>query len=395
LIAVAGFASRLPWLVFTLHAGVITDRFDRRKLILAMDLFRGILTVFVGVVVLLNGESLPSLNELSSITDMETNWALYLTLIFSAFLFGLAEVLRDNSAQTLMPSVVAEENLERANGRMWSAESLTNSFIGPPLGSLLIGISIFIPFFFDAASFFVAVALIASISGSFKPVSQKPREKINFKVEIKEGFSWLWAHPLLRPMAIILGFMNGLGSMITATYILFAQEVLKTSVFVFAVLGMAAAVGGIIGGLLAPKISEVLGSGPSLWLAMILAPIGSAIIGFTSTWQVVWVVTVFQTITAILWNTITVSLRQSIIPSHLLGRVNSVYRFFAWGSIPIGMFLGGGLVTLSQLALSREMALRTPYFIGAVLGLLLFAVAASKLTTAAIDKARADAKEGP
>jgi ABC-type antimicrobial peptide transport system permease subunit len=109
-----------------------------------------------------------------------------------------------------MPSVVAEENLERANGRMWSAESLTNSFIGPPLGSLLIGISIFIPFFFDAASFFVAVALIASISGSFKPVSQKPREKINFKVEIKEGFSWLWAHPLLRPMAIILGFMNGL-----------------------------------------------------------------------------------------------------------------------------------------------------------------------------------------
>jgi hypothetical protein len=78
-----------------------------------------------------------------------------------------------------------------------------------------------------------------------------------------------------------------------------------------------------------------------------------------------------------------------------LGRVNSVYRFFAWGSIPIGMFLGGGLVTLSQLALSREMALRTPYFIGAVMGLLLFAVAASKLTTAAIDKARADAKEGP
>ena len=109
--------------------------------------------------------------------------------------------------------------------------------------SLLIGISIFIPFFFDAASFFVAVALIASISGSFRPVSKKPPEKIYFKLEIKEGFSWLWAHPLLRPMAIILGFMNGLGAMITATYILFAQEVLKTSVFVFAVLGMAAARG--------------------------------------------------------------------------------------------------------------------------------------------------------
>ena len=395
LIAAAGFASRLPWLVFTLHAGVITDRFDRRKLILGMDLFRGVLTVIVGVVVLLNRDSLPSLNELSSITDMETNWTLYLTLLLASFLFGLAEVLRDNSAQTLMPSVVAEENLEKANGRMWSAESLTNSFIGPPLGSLLIGISIFIPFFFDAASFFVAVALIATIGGSFRPVRQKPREKLNFKSEIKEGFSWLWAHPLLRPMAIILGFMNGVGSMVTATYILFAQEVLKTSVFVFAVLGMAAAVGGIIGGLLAPKISEKFGSGPSLWLAMILAPVGTAIIGFTSTWQVVWVVTAFQTIAAVLWNTITVSLRQSIIPSHLLGRVNSVYRFFAWGSIPIGMFLGGALVAIGQVFLSREMALRTPYFTGAILGLLIFVFSVSKLTTSAINKARADAKEQP
>ena len=395
LIAAAGFASRLPWLVFTLHAGVITDRFDRRKLILGMDLFRGFLTVIVAVVVLLNRDSLPSLNELSSITDLETNWALYLTLLLASFLFGLAEVLRDNSAQTLMPSVVAEENLEKANGRMWSAESLTNSFIGPPLGSLLIGISIFIPFFFDAVSFFVAVALIATIGGSFRPVRQKPREKLNFRSEIKEGFSWLWAHHLLRPMAIILGFMNGVGSMVTATYILFAQEVLKTSVFVFAVLGMAAAVGGIIGGLLAPKISEKFGSGPSLWLAMILAPVGTAIIGFTSTWQVVWVVTAFQTIAAVLWNTITVSLRQSIIPSHLLGRVNSVYRFFAWGSIPIGMFLGGALVAIGQVFLSREMALRTPYFTGAILGLLIFVFSASKLTTSAINKARADAKEQP
>jgi MFS family permease len=392
LIAVAGFASRLPWLVFTLHAGVITDRFDRRKLIVGMDLIRGLLTVIVGAIVLLNAESLPSLNELNSLTDMETNWVLYLVLVIASFLFGLAEVLRDNSAQTLMPSVVAEENLEKANGRMWSAESLTNSFIGPPLGSLLIGISIFIPFFFDAVSFFVAVALIASISGTFKPINDKPAEKIDFKGEIKEGFAWLWAHPLLRPMAIILGFMNGVGSMVGATYILFAQEVLETSVFVFAILGMAGAVGGIIGGLLAPKISEKLGSGTSLSLSLIFAPISSLIIGLSSNWQIVWVIAVFQTIFAILWNTITVSLRQSIIPSDLLGRVNSVYRFFAWGSIPIGVFLGGGIVAVSQVFLSREMALRTPYLLGAILNLIIFILAAPRLRTEAIEKARAAAK---
>jgi MFS family permease len=389
LIAAAGFASRLPWLVFTLHAGVLTDRFDRRKLIVAMDFMRGLLTVFVGAVVYFNRDSFPALDELTTITNLQTNWPIYFTLLITAFLFGLAEVLRDNSAQTLMPSVVEKENLETANGRMWSAESLTNSFIGPPLGSLLIGIAIFIPFFFDAVSFFFAVALIASLKGTFKPVAaEKGREKINFKAEIKEGYAWLWAHPLLRPMAIILGTMNGLATMVGATYILFAQEVLQTSVFTFAILGTAGAVGGTIGGLLAPKVSAKLGSGRSLAMVLAAAPIGSLIIALTTTWQVVWVVVLFETFFAILWNTITVSLRQSIIPTHLLGRVNSVYRFFAWGSIPIGMFLGGGLVSALTLVLSRENALRAPYLFGVVLGLLLWALAAPRLTTAKIEAAR-------
>jgi len=393
LIAAAGFASRLPWLIFTLHAGVITDRFDRRKLILAMDAIRGVLTLIVGTIVLLNKDSLPSLNDLSSITDLVTNWPLYITLVITAFLFGLAEVLRDNTAQTLMPSVVEAENLEKANGRMWSAESLTNSFIGPPLGSLLIGIAIYLPFFVDAGTFFVAVALIASISGSFKPIEEKPRQKINFKSEIKEGYSWLWAHDLLRPMAIILGALNLVGTMVAATFILFTQEVLNTSVFVFAVLGTAGAVGGIVGGLIAPKISEKIGSGPSLWLALAMGPIGALIIGTSSSWHVVWVVLLFQTLFSILWNTITVSLRQSIIPTYLLGRVNSVYRFFGWGSIPIGMFLGGAIVTISEHFVSREMALRTPYLVGAALGILIFIFAAPRLTTRAIEQARSEADQ--
>ena len=392
LIAAAGFASRLPWLIFTLHAGVLTDRFDRRKLIVGMDFLRGVLTVFVGGVVFLNKDTLPSLNDLTSITDLKTNWSLYITLVVTAFLFGLAEVLRDNSAQTLMPSVVDKENLEKANSRMWSAESLTNSFIGPPLGSLLIGIAIFLPFFFDAVSFFIAVALIASLAGSFRPIqSDAPREKINFRAEIREGFDWLWVHPLLRPMAIILGCMNGLGTMVGAVYILFAQEVLHTTVFIFAILGTAGAIGGTIGGFFAPKVSAKLGSGPSLALALAVAPIGNLIIGLTSSWQVVWVVTAFETFVAILWNTITVSLRQSIIPPALLGRVNSVYRFFAWGSIPIGMFVGGGLVTVMTHVVSRESALRAPYLISVALGLILWALAAPRLTTARIEAARQSA----
>jgi MFS family permease len=390
LIALSAVVSRLPWLIFTLHAGVITDRFNRKRIIVAMDSARGLLTIAVGFFVYLERDSLPSLNELSSLTNLETNYTLYSVILVTAFLFGLAEVLRDNSAQTLMPAVVEDKDLEKANGRMWSAESLTNSFIGPPLGSFIIAIAIFLPFFVDAATFFIAAALIASMKPMVKSFAPEAKTgPINFKAEIKEGFGWLWSHTLLRPMAIILGLINGIASLTGAVFILFAQEVLDTTVFIFAVLGTAAAVGGILGGLLGPKVSERIGGGRSLALALFVMPLGTLLIGFTSQWYIVWVLVVIETFTAVLWNVVTVSLRQSLIPTNLLGRVNSVYRFFAWGTIPIGTLLGGGLVAALESPFGREMAFRSVYFVGAALGFLLFLYAIRVLTTEAIDKARA------
>ena len=390
LIALSAVVSRLPWLIFTLHAGVITDRFNRKRIIVAMDSARGLLTIAVGFFVYLERDSLPSLNELTSLTDLETNYTLYSVILITAFLFGLAEVLRDNSAQTLMPAVVEDKDLEKANGRMWSAESLTNSFIGPPLGSFIIAIAIFLPFFVDAVTFFIAAALIASMKPTVKSFAPEAKsEPINFKAEIKEGFSWLWSHTLLRPMAIILGLINGIAALTGAVFILFAQEVLDTTVFIFAVLGTAAAVGGILGGLLGPKVSEKIGSGRSLALALFAMPLCTLLIGFTSQWQVVWLLVAVSTFTGVLWNVVTVSLRQSLIPSNLLGRVNSVYRFFAWGTIPIGTLLGGGLVSALEGPFGREMAFRSVYFVGAALGFALFLYAIRVLTTKAIDEARA------
>ena len=389
LIALAAVASRLPWLIFTLHAGVLTDRFDRKKIIVAMDLCRGLLTLVVGGVVYLERESLPALNELASLSMLETNYSLYFVIFLSAFLFGLAEVLRDNTAQTLMPAVVDEKDLEKANGRMWSAEALTNSFIGPPIGSFIISIAIFLPFFVDAATFFIAAALIATMKPTVK--SFKPEVKsgpINFRSEIKEGFTWLWRHELLRPMAIVLGLLNGIAAMSGAVFILFAQEVLGTTVFIFAILGTAAAVGGILGGLLGPKVSEKIGRGPSLAIALFVTPTMTLLIGFTSLWYLVWIFIAIETFAGVLWNVVTVSLRQSLIPSQLLGRVNSVYRFFAWGTIPIGTLLGGALVTALQSSLGRETAFRSIYFIGAVLGFGLFLYAVRVLTTEKIEQAR-------
>lgn len=391
LIALAGLVGRLPWLIFTLPAGVITDRVERRKIIVAMDLLRGGLTVIVAAIVWRASSSLPDLDSLADV-EITTNWSLYIVILIASFLYGMAEVLRDNAAQTFMPQIVEKEKLEVANGRMWSAEYLTNSFMGPPLGSFLIGIAIFIPFFVDAATFFIAVLLIAGIRLTIPhgkvDQAQTVKQPVDMKAEIKEGFQWLWRHELLRPMAIILGLLNFLATTSTALFILFAQEILKTSVLVFAILGTAGAVGGMIGGLLAPKISSRLGSGATLALALFTFPTVALIIGLTSFWPLVWLLTAFSTIMAVTWNVITVSLRQSIIPDHLLGRVNSVYRFFAWGSMPLGMLAAGLMVDLAQVFMDREWSLRVPFLFAAVGGYLLYVYGKRILTTERIEAAR-------
>lgn len=389
LIALIAVVSRLPWLLFSLPAGVITDRLDRKKLIISMDLIRGMITVAIGLLVLIQQGQLVELNELVSV-EIETNYFLYLVLLIATFLAGCAEVLRDNSAQTVLPAIVDKNLLEKANGRLWSAESVMNTFIGPPLGSFIIGIAIFLPFFINGATFFIAAALMATISGNFKAIRLAPESSVtsNWRLELKEGLSWLWHHELLKPLAIILGLINGLSAMSIAAYILFAQEILQTSVLEFAILGTGSAVGGIVGGLVAHRITKLIGPGASLGLTMFGGGIFMLATGFASNWILVWMFSFLTTLLAVLWNVITVSLRQQIIPDHLLGRVNSAYRFFGWGMMPIGSLLGGFVIAVAEQFGDREFALRAPFILGGLLSLVLFIAARRILTTERIERAK-------
>jgi hypothetical protein len=117
------------------------------------------------------------------------------------------------------------------------------------------------------------------------------------------------------------------------------------------------------------------------------------IIGLVSWWPAVWLLLGVSTFVAVLWNVITVSFRQTVIPDHLLGRVNSVYRFFGWGMMPIGAALGGLIVVLGDQVASREVAQRLPWLIAGALTIALFAYAGPRLTTATFAEARAAALE--
>ncbi len=392
LIGLIAVAQRLPWLLFTLPAGVITDRLDRRRIMVSMDIVRAGLTILVGFAVLARQGALPAPEEIAAGLELTTDASLYTVLLLASLFFGFAEVLRDNAAQTILPAIVERRGLEKANGQMWGVEMVANRFVGPPLGSLLIGIAFSVPFFFDAGTFAVAAALVWLISGVFRAdgAVQPPATKVDWRREIAEGFGWLWRHPLLKPMAIILGVMNGVGAITFATFVLFAQEVLGTTALEFALLGTGAAAGGLAGTFFASQVSGRLGSGASLFLTLLASIFIPAIIGVSSHWLIVWAAFGLFTFTAVLWNVITVSLRQTIIPDRLLGRVNSVYRFFAWGMMPIGSVVGGLLVVGTEAVGSRELALRMPWFVAAAAYVLLLAYAAPKLTTEKIEAARAE-----
>jgi MFS family permease len=157
---------------------------------------------------------------------------------------------------------------------------------------------------------------------------------------------------------------------------------------------MAGAAGGVTGSILAPRISEKIGSGTSLFLTLISQSLAVLVVGLATHWGMVWVMYFVIAFTGVLWNVITVSLRQTIIPDRLLGRVNSVYRFFAWGMIPIGLAIGGLLVNGAEAAgMDRVMALRIPYYVSAAALFIVFLWGAPKLTTEKIETARADGIE--
>ncbi len=396
LIALVGVAGRLPWLIFSLPAGVISDRFDRRKLVAWMDVVRFAVVAILGLLVLRYQAELPTPEELAAGGAEPANgMVLLVALCIASLALGSAEVLRDNTAQTLMPAVVDKSQLERANGRMWAAETTMNSFVGPPLAGVLITVGLALPFLINAGLLAVSAAMVFALAGTFTAKSTIERSRrIDWKGEIAEGFGWLWNHRLIRTLAILLGLLNMLSNVALVNEVLYVQDVLGLfEGWQFGLIITGFAVGAVIGSLVAERVSKRLSPGTTLIVSITGMGLALMAMGLAPWAPVFWLCAVAEGVFVVLWNVITVSLRQRLIPDHLLGRVNSVYRFFGWGTIAIGTVLGGALVNLGETFLGREWALRGVFLLAAVAHLGLIGYAARRVSTAQIRTAEKAAEE--
>lgn len=362
LVALVAFGQRVPWLIFALPAGVWTDRLDRRRMIVQADLLRCGLT---GLIVAL-AVALPQT------PGAPVLWIAALALL--AFLLGMAEVLRDNAAQTLLPALVDKSDLEAANGRMWSVEHVT-ALIGPPVAGAMIALWLPLPFLVDALSFAIAAILIAGIALPRRVAP--PRRRL--REELAEGWNWMRDHPVILRLAVMLGCLNFAGMMVMTLLVLYAQDILGLGAFGHGALLACGAAGGVLAGLAGPKIVAQIGAQSAVRLALLLQ-IAALGLYTTSTHPVLaGLAEATVLFGGVLWNIVTVSYRQRRIPDALLGRVNSIYRFFGWGTLPLAALAAGALASALE-PLGRDIALRAPFALACVIVIGLYLYARARLT---------------
>ncbi|MEL6601213.1 MAG: MFS transporter, partial [Pseudomonadota bacterium] len=331
--------------------GILTDRVERISLMVRADSLRVLASLGIVALIL----ALPD----TALGQENAGWAYALAAF--AFLTGTAEVLRDNAAQTVLPSIVSKPDLERANGQLWTAETVMGSFIGPPLAGALVAVSTAVPFALNTALYAISALVLRTVDAP--PFVRGTRGSV--LEEAVEGWRWLVAHVVILRIAVMLACMNAMAGMVMTMLVLLSQDAYGLDSVGYGLLLTMGAVGGVAGGLTAPRLLRLTGPNGGVLLALVAFPVCFLILGLANGLTIAGVALAVQMYASMLWNVVTVSYRQRLIPAELLGRVNSIYRLFAWGMIPVGALLGGAIVGALEQEMARDAAVRAPYFVAA------------------------------
>ena len=267
----------------------------------------------------------------------EELWMLYVV----AFALGTVETLHDTAAQSIVPNVVEPHLLSRANSRQYAVELTANQFVGPPLGGLLAAVTLAGALSASAAGYGLAAIALTLLAGRYRPSRSSARSSL--RTDIVAGVRYLAHHQLLRTLAVCVGISNLASTATFAVFPLYAVDPgpMGLSAAGFGLLLTSLAAGSLVGSFFVESLEKRLGRRRALLLAMGATPLIALAPALTASAAVVAAAFFAGSALTIGWNVITVSLRQRIVPDHLLGRVNAGYRLVAWGTMPIGAAVGG------------------------------------------------------
>jgi MFS family permease len=301
LIGGVAVALMLPMTLAALPAGVIADRFDRRRVLMLGNVVRvvGLTAVLAAV---LAGE-------------------LRLAAIYAvAAIAGGTEVLVDTTAQTAVPALVERDQLEGANARLGGTQVVMNDAVGAPIGSFLAGMGAGMLFGLPALLFAAGALMLRRLPLARRPV--EPRTTALFaglRTDLREGIHHLADHGILRRIAIANAASNLGNTAFFAVFVVFVVGPLDLPPSAYGWFLAAVAVGGLLGSLVAERLLRTLGHATAIKLAGATVVAGYLVASLTSSAVVMAVCVAMLGGVGMVWNIGSRVLRQPLVPAHLLG----------------------------------------------------------------------------
>jgi MFS family permease len=333
----------LPFLLFTLPAGVWVDRLRRRPILILGNVGRAVALITVPI---------------AHWFDVLTIWQLYGV----GFVTGVCTVFFDVAYQSYLPALVGREQIVEGNSKLELSRAAA-SIGGPGLAGAVVSVlTAPIAILADALSFLVSALLLGRIRAG-EPLPARD-ERRSMRIELGEGIRYVFTHPYQRGMVLAVALSNFFSNVLFSILLVFAVRELGLTA---ATIGTVLAVGNLgtlAAALTAGWIGRRIGIGRTIVLASLLFSPGSLLIAIAPKDLAIPVITAGLLILGygvILFNVTAISLIQAITPDRMLGRANASRRFIVWGVIPFGGLAGG--------ALGASIGLRETMVIGALGGL--------------------------
>lgn len=323
-LAIAGvaIAGRLPIFVFSLPAGALADRFDRRSLLLVVELLRLVVLSWFASTVLLGHDSLG---------------LIYSTVALLACCQAVFQAARTAS----VPSVVSRDDLVRANSRLTVSDVTASEVAGQSAGGVAFAVARALPFAADALSF----ALSAILLRRALPRLPARRAGTSFLADIRYGVVWFAHHRILRLLAALVGSFALCQWIMMSVLVLYGTRELSLSGAEYGALLAVGAVGSLLGALLASRVDASLGAGRTIVIAGVAAGGAYVALAVSNSVLLAGLALMVESTGISLGNISSISLRQRLIPNHLFGRVLSTFRMTLYGAMPLGALVGGLLST--------------------------------------------------
>ncbi|GAT70905.1 major facilitator transporter [Planomonospora sphaerica] len=330
LVSLVSAAATLPWLLLSLHAGALADRHDRRRILALTTWTRVTVLTALAAAAWLGTLPLPA-------------------LLAGALLLGAGEVFADTSAQSVVPMTVARERLGDANGKLVAAQTIGNNFLGGPAAGLLTGLGAAAAFGAPALLYAAAGIALLGMRGRFRVEEPSTRPLHH---DIAEGLRHLWSHRVLRDLALLSGVLNFANSAYFAVFVLWVvgeESRVGLTPGRYGLLMVALAFGAVAGSLLTDRVARKAGQVRTLVVVDLAGGVLLLVPALVPTPAAIGLTAVLLGAAGATANVLRVSLRQRLIPGHLLGRVNSAIRLIGMGSTPLGAAAGGALATAAGL----------------------------------------------